>query len=111
MNNTALPIPGRGVGSAAKSIARDSVSRLGVAILASTWLEVSVDPHSAGSETWLVDAEIPPDEPSLDTPCPENCRACIKACPTGAIAWVPVEEAAIRPEPLDREALVVEGGA
>jgi hypothetical protein len=31
-------------------------------------------------------------------------------CPTGAIAWVPLEEAAIPPEPLDRESLIVEGG-
>jgi hypothetical protein len=31
-------------------------------------------------------------------------------CPTGAIAWVPVEEAAIPPEPLDREALEIPAG-
>jgi hypothetical protein len=29
-------------------------------------------------------------------------------CPTGAIAWVPAAEAAIPPEPLDREALSLE---
>ena len=36
-------------------------------------------------ETWLVDAELPPDKPSLDSPCPPDCRACIEACPTGAL--------------------------
>ncbi len=36
-------------------------------------------------ETWLLDAELPPDEPTLSAPCPENCDACAKACPTGAI--------------------------
>ena len=36
-------------------------------------------------ETWRVDAELTPDEPTLDLPCPENCDACMRACPTGAI--------------------------
>ena len=36
-------------------------------------------------ESWRVDAELPADEPSVDPPCPEGCRACIDACPTGAI--------------------------
>ena len=37
-------------------------------------------------ETWRVDAELPPDPPSLDSPCPEGCNACITACPTRALA-------------------------
>ena len=32
---------------------------------------------------------------------------CVPFCPTGAIAWVPADMAAIRPEPLDREALAI----
>lgn len=35
--------------------------------------------------SWLVDVELPPDEPIVDCPCPPGCRACIDACPTGAI--------------------------
>ncbi len=41
-----------------------------------TWLNV---------ETWRVDAELEPDEPSGEPPCPPECRACMDACPTGAI--------------------------
>jgi epoxyqueuosine reductase len=34
----------------------------------------------------LVDAEIEPDEPSIDLGCPKWCKnACIAACPTGAL--------------------------
>lgn len=36
-------------------------------------------------ETWLVDAKLPPDEPTLAPACPENCRACVDSCPTGAL--------------------------
>ena len=36
-------------------------------------------------EAWLVDAELPPDRPTLDCPCPPDCRACTDACPTGAL--------------------------
>lgn len=36
-------------------------------------------------ETWILDSEIEPDEPSEGSPCPDNCNACIKACPTGAL--------------------------
>lgn len=38
-------------------------------------------------ECWLVDADLSPDCPAGDRcPCPEGCRACIDACPTGALA-------------------------
>lgn len=37
-------------------------------------------------ETWLVDAELPPDDPAMEPArCPPGCRACIDACPTGAL--------------------------
>ena len=34
---------------------------------------------------WLVDAELPADEPTLEPACPEGCNACIRKCPTQAI--------------------------
>lgn len=36
-------------------------------------------------ETWVVDADLPADKPAPESACPENCRACIDACPTGAL--------------------------
>lgn len=36
-------------------------------------------------ETWLVDAELPADKPTLEPACPKGCQACIDACPTGAL--------------------------
>ena len=34
---------------------------------------------------FIVDAELEYDEPTVEAPCPENCRLCIDACPTGAL--------------------------
>lgn len=36
-------------------------------------------------ETWVVDAELSPDQASTGSPCPDGCCACIEACPTGAL--------------------------
>jgi epoxyqueuosine reductase len=36
-------------------------------------------------ESWLLDAELPPDAPTPGCACPEGCRACLDACPTGAL--------------------------
>jgi len=44
---------------------------------------------SAGSfivlTAFVVDAELEYDTPTVEAPCPENCRLCIDACPTGAL--------------------------
>ncbi len=34
---------------------------------------------------FTVDAELEYDQPTIEAPCPENCRLCIDACPTGAL--------------------------
>jgi epoxyqueuosine reductase len=36
-------------------------------------------------ECWRVDVELPPDTPNDTLLCPDDCRACMEACPTGAI--------------------------
>ncbi|MBI2907687.1 MAG: HEAT repeat domain-containing protein [Chloroflexi bacterium] len=35
--------------------------------------------------SFVVDAELEYDEPSMEVNCPEGCRACLDACPTGAL--------------------------
>jgi len=34
---------------------------------------------------FTVDAELEYDQPTIEAPCPANCRLCIDACPTGAL--------------------------
>ncbi len=36
-------------------------------------------------DAWLVDIELPADKPTMNSECPEKCRICIDACPTGAL--------------------------
>ncbi len=36
-------------------------------------------------ETWVVDADLEPDSPTPECPCPEGCSACRAACPTQAL--------------------------
>ena len=35
--------------------------------------------------SFTVDAELEYDQPTIEAPCPENCRLCIDSCPTGAL--------------------------
>ncbi len=47
--------------------------------------------EAAGKSSWivnepyLVNRELEPDESTLKLGCPENCRKCLEACPTGAL--------------------------
>ncbi|MGV8073184.1 MAG: epoxyqueuosine reductase [Syntrophobacteraceae bacterium] len=47
--------------------------------------------EAAGKSSWivnepyLVDCELIPDEPTMKVGCPDNCRKCMDACPTGAL--------------------------
>ena len=34
---------------------------------------------------FMVNAELDHDEPTVEVACPSNCKACVEACPTGAI--------------------------
>ncbi len=38
-----------------------------------------------GITTFLVDADLDHDEPTFSAPCPEGCRLCVDACPSGSL--------------------------
>ncbi len=65
---------------------RAAAVRAGVAGLARNGFAVHPDCGSwINIEAWKVDAELEPDQPAPQTPCPPDCRACERACPTGAL--------------------------
>jgi epoxyqueuosine reductase len=65
---------------------RWAAARSGVARLARNTFAVTERGGSwVNIECWRVNAEIPPDSPTLDDPCPVGCRRCLEACPTGAL--------------------------
>jgi epoxyqueuosine reductase len=47
--------------------------------------------EAAGQSSWIVnepylaDRELEPDSSTMKVECPENCRRCLEACPTGAL--------------------------
>ena len=61
--------------------ARAGVTRFGKNCFAysseyGSWIDIAV---------WFVDMPLPPDAPTLESACPDGCRACIDACPTQAL--------------------------
>lgn len=44
--------------------------------IAGSWINI---------ECWRIDAEVPPDLPTLQDPCPAGCRRCLDACRTRAL--------------------------
>ncbi len=36
-------------------------------------------------ESWRIDAKLPSSVPDWTCPCPDECRLCVEACPTGAL--------------------------
>ncbi|MDT8389291.1 MAG: 4Fe-4S double cluster binding domain-containing protein [Lentisphaeria bacterium] len=65
---------------------RWAAARAGVARVANNCFAYSEGYGSwINIQTWRIDADLEPDEPTLESPCPPGCRACLNACPTGAI--------------------------
>jgi len=65
---------------------RSAAVRAGVAAVGRSGFAFTPDAGSwINIATWRIDAEVPCDLPRLDCPCPVGCRACLDACPTGAL--------------------------
>ncbi len=60
--------------------------RAGVARFGRNCFAISEHGSWINLETWMVDVELPEDAPTLESPCPPGCDACIRACPTGALS-------------------------
>lgn len=66
---------------------REAAARAGVAQIARNCFSYTdADGSWINIEAWRVDAELNPDPPVTGCPCPDGCRACLDACPTGALA-------------------------
>ncbi len=65
---------------------RLAAARAGVAAIGRNGFAFTAEAGSwINIATWRIDAAIPGDLPRLDCPCPPDCRACLEACPTGAL--------------------------
>ncbi len=64
---------------------RNAGARAGVTQFGKNTFAYSESGSWINIETYLVDKELPVDEPSLETTCPDDCTICIDACPTKAL--------------------------
>lgn len=64
---------------------RAAAVRAGVVRIGRNNFAYSKDGSWINIETWVVDAELAPDQPSTGSPCPDGCARCLKECPTGAL--------------------------
>ncbi len=65
---------------------RLAAARAGVATYGRNNFAFSKDPGSFIALTaFTVNAELEYDSPTIEAPCPDGCRICIDACPTGAL--------------------------
>jgi epoxyqueuosine reductase len=64
---------------------RWAAARAGVARFGRNGFAYSPGGSWMNIESWATDAALPPDEPTPRPACPDGCRACMDACPTGAL--------------------------
>jgi epoxyqueuosine reductase len=64
---------------------RLAAARAGVARFGRNCFAIAEGGSWVNLETWMIDRELPVDASTLEPPCPSNCDACMRACPTGAI--------------------------